>query len=112
MNVNLRREGMVLMQVNIDGSDYRHILTDTYVRELRDRVPAGIPSDHTPIRLLDLESETEEALVWIPTRTPGQDTVDGVLRVDPHPAWNRDYSMVMVNTFIDGTRRPLVLMMA
>lgn len=131
MNVNLRREGMVLMQVNVDGSDYRpitealpgsghptlhpdgrHILTDTYVRELRDRVPAGIPSDHTPIRLLDLESETEEALVWIPTRTPGQDTMDGVLRVDPHPAWNRDYSMVMVNTFIDGTRRPVVLMMA
>jgi hypothetical protein len=129
MNVNYRREGMVLMQVNYDGSDYRpiteqlpgsghptvhpngrNILTDTYVAELRDRVPAGIPDDHTPIRWLDLEKGTEEVLVWIPTRTPGQERA-GVLRVDPHPAWSRDWSMAMVNTYLDGTRRPLILMM-
>lgn len=28
-----------------------------------------------------------------------------------HPAWSRDWSMAMVNTFIDGTRRPVVLVM-
>lgn len=129
MNVNYRRHGMVLMQVNYDGSGYRpiteslpgsghptvhpdgrHILTDTYVGELRDRVPAGVPDDHTPIRWLDLTHESEQTLLWIPTKTPGQ-ALDAVLRVDPHPAWSRDWSMVMVNTFLDGTRRPLVVRM-
>lgn len=129
MNVNLHGRGMVLMQVNYDGSDYRpitekvpgsghptfhrdtrHILTDTYVNELPALRPDDVPDDHNPIRWIDAEAGSEEQLLWIPTSTPYQKN-ESVLRVDPHPAWSRDYRMAMVNTFIDGTRRPVVLVM-
>ena len=129
MNVNLHGRGMVLMQVNYDGTDYRpitekvpgsghptfhrdtrHILTDTYVNELPALRPPGVPDDHNPIRWIDTDAGTEEQLLWIPTATPYQKD-ESVLRVDPHPAWSRDYRMAMVNTFIDGTRHPVVLVM-
>jgi len=124
-----RGTGMVLMRVGYDGSDYRpitesvpgsghptlhpngrNILTDTYVNELPHLRPSSVPDDNNPIRWLDVEEGTEEHLLWIPTATPHQKT-DSVLRVDPHPAWSRDYRMAMVNTFLGGTRRPLVLIM-
>lgn len=124
-----RDRGMVLMQVNCDGSEYRpiteeipgsghptvhpdrrHILTDTYVYELAEHRPQEVPEDHTPIRWIDLDAASEEELLWIPTATPHQGTAS-VLRVDPHPAWSKDYSMVMINTYLDGTRRPLVVIM-
>lgn len=129
MNVNLRGQGMVLMQVNYDGSDYRpitesvpgsghptfhsdtrHMLTDTYANELPALRPAGVPDDHNPIRWIDVDAGTDEQLLWIPTLTPHQKQ-ESVLRVDPHPAWSRDYRMAMVNTFLDGTRKPVVLLM-
>ncbi len=129
MNVNVHGRGMILMQVNYDGSGYRpitervpgsghptvhpdgrRILTDTYANELPALRPNDVPDDYNPIRLLDIDAGTEEQILWIPTATPYQKT-ESVLRVDPHPAWSRDWSMAMVNTWLDGTRRPLLIEM-
>ena len=133
LSMNLRFDGagtgMLLVEAGIDGSNYRpitravpgsghptvhsdgvHVLTDTYVNELPDIRPASVPDDHNPIRWINVDAGTEETLAWIPTRTPHQAN-DSVLRVDPHPAWSRDWSMVMVNSFLGGTRTPLVIRM-
>jgi hypothetical protein len=131
MNVALhgRGTGMVLMQVKLDGTDYRpiteavpgsghptvhpdgrHILTDTYVNERPDLRPSTVDDAYNPIRWIDVEAGSEEQILWIPTATPHQAT-DSVLRVDPHPAWSRDWKMAMVNAWMDGTRRPVVIVM-
>jgi len=100
MNVALhgRGTGMVLMQVKLD------------VNERPDLRPSTVADAYNPIRWIDFQAGSEEQILWIPTATPHQAT-DSVLRVDPHPAWSRDWKMAMVNAWMDGTRRPVVIVM-
>jgi len=119
MNLNIDREVLRFVQVNRDGSDLRkmlddvpgsghptvtpdgrHILTDTYTQE------ATAFGDGTiPLRWVDLEKGDEDVLVRINTAQPHSDSV---LRVDPHPAWDRSWRYVTFNAFVDGTRRVYV----
>lgn len=58
----------------------------------------------TPIRWVDLEAETEATLVRIRSQ-PLEEGPLRVLRVDPHPAWDREFRRVVFNACLDGKRR-------
>jgi hypothetical protein len=77
----------------------RHILTDAYHFE---QVAFG--DGTAPIRLIDLNSQSESTLVRMATRPEfGGPKLE--LRVDPHPAWNEAHTRVAINGYADGTRR-------
>jgi Tol biopolymer transport system component len=76
--------------------DGRHILTDCYQHEKWRRADGS-----TPLRWIDLEMGTEEELVRMITKTK---PVESWLRLDPHPAWTRDWQWVAFNAVPDGTR--------
>ena len=119
MNLDLDRQGLRFVQVNADGSGLgkmldhcpgsghptvhaggAHLLTDTYTGE------KGSFGDGTvPLRWVDLKDGREEAIVRIQTKQP---VPDGVMRVDPHPAWDRTWRYVTFNGFVGGTRRVFV----
>jgi hypothetical protein len=119
MNLKIDRDVLRFVEVNADGTGLRkmltnttgsghptvhargtHILTDTYTDE------ATAFGDGTiPLRWIDLRTAEETVLVRINTRQP---TGDPVLRVDPHPAWDRTGRYVIFNAFVGGTRRVFV----
>jgi hypothetical protein len=119
MNLNIDREVLRFVQVNHDGSglrkmredvqgsghptvhpDGRHLLTDTYTWE-----PLAFGDGTIPLRWVDLKTGEESTIVRINTQTPAQ---DAVLRVDPHPAWDRSWRYVTFNGFVDGTRKVFI----
>lgn len=119
MNLNINRDVLRFVQVNADGSDLRkmlsdvqgsghptvypdgnHLLTDTYTSE-----GVAFGDGTIPLRWVNLATGEESTIVRINTLTPYEDSV---LRVDPHPAWDRTWRYVAFNAFIDGTRRVFV----
>lgn len=119
MNLNIDRDVLRLVEVNADGTGLRkmlantpgsghptvhangtHILTDTYTNE-----PTAFGDGTIPLRWIDLKTGGETALVRINTRQPCEDSV---LRVDPHPAWDRTWRYVAFNGFVGGTRRVFI----
>ena len=119
MNLNSDGDGLRFVQVNADGSGLSkmlddtmgsghptvhpngtHLLTDTYTWE------QGFFGDGTiPLRWVDRATGREETLVRINTQQPCKDSV---MRVDPHPAWDRTWRYVTFNGFVGGTRRVFV----
>lgn len=119
MNLNIDRDCMRFVQVAEDGTglrkmldqlpgsghptvypDGRHLLTDTYTWE---KVAFG---DGTiPLRWVNLQEGTEETIVRINTQQPCEDSV---MRIDPHPAWDRTWRYVTFNAYVGGTRRVFV----
>jgi len=116
MNLNINRDGLYFVQVNRDGSDLRkmlenvqgsghptvypgaqHLLTDTYTKE-----KTAFGDGTIPLRWVNLKTGEEQVIVRINT---GQPCKDSVLRVDPHPAWDRTWHFVTFNAFVDGTRK-------
>ena len=80
----------------------RHIVTDSYVGE-----PVAFGDGTTPIRLVDLETGQETMVARVRTQPPYEGP-KRVLRVDPHPAWDRSFRRVAFNACPDGTRRVYV----
>lgn len=125
MNLSVPGEGMRFHIFNWDGtgkqtlvphitgsghpsvhSSGRFLLTDAYPNEpvCRDEL--------VPIRLIDLERGTESTACWM--WTMGQNPYpesnrDGVLRVDPHPAWSRDHTRACFTGAPDGRRQLYVV---
>ncbi|MCL1909348.1 MAG: hypothetical protein FWG05_00260 [Kiritimatiellaeota bacterium] len=125
MNINLTPGDykLRLMQVNLDGSDFRqirdgligsghptvvagganrpgephHIITDSYEGE-----PVAFGDGTVPLRWINLRDGTEECLIRVNVRQP---CPDGAMRIDPHPAWDRTNRWLTFNGFVDGTRR-------
>lgn len=116
MNLMIDRDHLRLVQVNEDGSDLRkilnntlgsghpsvhpngrHLITDTYTWE-----ETSFGDGTIPLRWIDLHTETEKCLVRINTQQPCEDVV---MRVDPHPAWDRTWRYIAFNGYIGGTRR-------
>lgn len=116
MNLNIDRDCMRFVEVNEDGSGLRkmlddvtgsghptvhpdgvHLLTDTYTFE-----GSAFGDGTIPLRWVHLPRGTEQTIVRIRTQTPHEDSV---LRVDPHPAWDRSWRYVAFNAFVGGTRR-------
>ena len=73
-----------------------HLITDTYTSE-----SVAFGDGTIPLRWVDLKTGTEEAIVRINTKPIAR---DGVVRVDPHPAWDRTWRYVVFNGFVNGTR--------
>ncbi len=81
--------------------DGRHLLTDAYSTE-----PMANDDGTTPLRWVDYRAGRETTIARLPTRTPHQlQPGQNALRVDPHPAWSRDWRFVAFNAFAGGTRR-------
>ena len=123
MNLNIDREGLRFVQADFDGRNLRkmldrvtgsghptvspdgcHLLTDAYAWE-----PVAYGDGAVPLRWISLADGTETALARIPTN-PRE--ARGVLRLDPHPAWDRTGRWVAFNGFADGTRRVFLADMA
>lgn len=120
MNLNIDREGLRFVQVTAEGKKLTkildsvpgsghptvhpngtHLITDTYTQE-----PTAFGDGTIPIRWVDLATGKEKVIVRINTE---QLADDPVLRVDPHPAWDRTFRYVAFNGFVGGTRRVFVV---
>jgi hypothetical protein len=119
MNLNIDRDVLRFVQVNRDGSGLRrmfddvtgsghptvhpggkHLITDTYTWE-----QTAFGDGTIPLRWVDLATGEEQVLVRINTQQP---CPDSVLRVDPHPAWDRTWRYITFNAFVDGTRKVFI----
>jgi hypothetical protein len=121
MNLNTDGEGLRFARVRHDGHgcaalsravrgsghptmhpDDRHILTDAYPHE-----DVAYGDGTTPLRWIDVAAGTEQALLRIRTRSDFE-AESPALRVDPHPAWDRDFRRVAFNACPDGRRHVFV----
>jgi hypothetical protein len=121
MNLNLTGTGLRLASVRHDGADLRlldehlqasghptmhpdgvHVLTDAYVSE-----PLAYQDGTTPIRWLDLVNSRETELVRIRTAAPFAGPQQE-LRVDSHPAWDREYRRFAFNACPQGRRQVFI----
>jgi hypothetical protein len=121
MNLNTKGDGLRFARLAADGASLetlvpdlpgsghptlhpggRFLLTDAYVD---DAVAYG--DGTTPIRLVDLRDGTETALVRIRTQSAAERST-GVLRIDPHPAWDRSYTRIAFNACPNGRRQVFV----
>jgi len=82
--------------------DGRHLITDTYLGE-----PMAFGDGTVPIRWIDLETGHEECLLRIPSKQSVSQP-DSSMRVDPHPAWNRTWDAVAINSTLGGRRHVLI----
>jgi hypothetical protein len=117
MNLNLNGSGMRFVQMKYDGSDLRivapncqgsghptmhfdgiHILTDAYPAE-----PVSFGDGTVPIRWIDTRADSELALLRIES-VPRYEGRKRILRVDPHPAWDRSFTRFAFNA-CPGKRR-------
>jgi hypothetical protein len=121
MNLNLHGDGLRFVRVKYDGTeceamtqklmgsghptlhpDEKHILTDAYPHE-----PVAFGDGTTPLRWVDFDRGEEQTLIRIQT-APSFRGPKGQLRVDPHPAWDRQSRRIAFNACPDGTRRVYV----
>jgi len=119
MNLKLDYDRLKFCTFRYDGSDFkvlsetihgsghpsfhrdgRHIITDVYPDQ-----EMASKSKEVPIRLIDIEQQTEKNLCFV--FTLGMPNAN-VLRIDPHPAWSRDYSKVCFNASPEGRRQMFV----
>jgi len=122
--MNLIPEGKRLSfcQFRYDGSDFRvisqkhpggghpsitpdgkYLVTDAYTSE-----GVVLPNKEVPIRLLATESDEVEVICHMYTLGRKGDLGRGVLRLDPHPAWSRDFKRVCFNGAPEGRRQVFV----
>ena len=94
------------MLTTVEGSGHptlhpngRHILTDVYLHE-----KLSIGDGTGPIRWIDTKTNTEEAIIRI-NNDPPYTGPKKELRIDPHPAWDRDYKRIVFNGCDNGIRR-------
>lgn len=117
LNLKLDGRSMRFVAVNFDGTNLRElvrdtrgsghptvhpsgrILTDTYLQKW-DFPQYG--DGTVPLRWVDPKTRDECVAVRISVE---QNCVDNVLRVDPHPAWDREWRYITFNGVIGGTRR-------
>ena len=78
----------------------RYILTDAYPRE-----PMTLPNGEVPLRLIDSQADRETTLATIYTLGRQE---HNILRLDPHPAWSRDYKRFCFNGAPEGRRQLFV----
>jgi len=78
--------------------DMKYLISDCYVHE-----PMAQDHGEVPIRLVDLENEEERAICYVFTDLDIHG--EKVLRIDPHPAWDRDYRRLCFNGAPMGKRQ-------
>lgn len=117
MNLDIDGQpGLEIISVRADGGDLKVIfkpgsghpsahpqgkpliITDAYPDE-----PVAAKDGTSPIRLINLEKQTEQTLINIfVSMTAGE------FRVDPHPAWDRTGRFVAFNGFEGSTRNVFI----
>ncbi|MEX0684403.1 MAG: hypothetical protein WD267_04530 [Balneolales bacterium] len=125
-------DDMLFCQFRYDGSDFkvltekhigsghpsieassRFLVTDAYVKQ-----EYVVTNDEVPIRLIDLLTDEEYILCTISNDVGGngemytnEDRIIGGSqhKLDPHPAWSRDYKKVCINGAPDGARQVFVI---
>ncbi|SHF67612.1 hypothetical protein SAMN05444274_107146 [Mariniphaga anaerophila] len=80
--------------------DTSYLISDYYVGEYK-----KLGYDGSPIRLIDLNTDEEQAICTVFTDL---DIDASTFRVDPHPAWSRDYKKVCFNGAPNGIRQVFV----
>ena len=78
----------------------RYLISDAYPNE----AVVKNENEEVPIRLLDLNTDVEESICDIYTLGAGL----RLLRLDPHPAWSRDYNKVCFNGAPEGKRQVFI----
>ena len=82
----------------------KFLVTDAYQFE-----PLCRPDGCTPLRMVDLRTFQTTVLAWLPVAIPQERLLSDVgLRVDPHPAWDRSWRLLVFNAYVNGTRRVYV----
>lgn len=117
MNLGIYRQGLRFCQCGYDGSNLRPIgeftgsghpsfhhngrwgITDCYIQEC-----FTAPDRSIPIRLIDLETNTERALTRVDITTPGL-AKSYNFRLDPHPVWCDNDNFLIFNAMENGARR-------
>lgn len=121
MNLNSEGDGLRFARIGVGGAgletlshafrgsghptmhrDQDHILTDAYPHE-----SVAYGDGTTPIRWIDLRTSEETALLRIRTRSDFESR-EPALRVDPHPAWDREFRRIAFNACPDGRRQVFV----
>ena len=116
MNLTLGHDELRLCRFRPDGSEFtvlsesvygsghpsfhrngRYIIADSYPEEA-----FAARSGEVPVRLIDLEEQTEKDICFIFT---GGRPNASVLRIDPHVVWSRDYTKVCFNGASEGRRQ-------
>ena len=102
-------EGLSAFTEAVPGSGHpslhpgaRHMVTDG----MREGAPERVDGPDR-IRLVDVEAGTEKVVARVPIdpEFPGPRRE---LRIDPHPAWSRDFARIAFNGHREGTRRVFV----
>lgn len=78
--------------------DGKHIVTDAYISE---RV--AFRNGDVPIRIINTETDKVVSSLRVGTK-PAFSGPRQELRIDPHPAWSRDYSHLVFNASTEGRR--------
>lgn len=90
--------------VNADGS---YLLADTYPKQNWVASPKG----EVPIRLIDLRTDEEQMICSVATNVGNNGLAykkgepGSQYKLDPHPAWSRDYKKVCFNGAPEGRRQ-------
>ena len=125
-------EDMLFCQFKYDGSDFK-ILSENRIGSGHPSVEAGsrflvtdayikqhyvVVDDEVPIRLIDLKEDREYILCTIANDVGGGGemyTADdrkmggSQNKLDPHPAWSRDYKKLCINGAPDGKRKVFII---
>jgi len=80
--------------------DSTYLVGDYYVKEYK-----KLGYDNCPIRLINLDTDTEVHICQVFTDL---DISASTFRIDPHPAWSRDYKKVCFNGAPGGNRQVFV----
>ena len=80
--------------------DTSYLLSDYYVKEYK-----KLGLTESPIRLIDLNTDEEGSICTVYTDL---DIDNNTFRIDPHPAWSRDYKKVCFNGAPKGSRQVFV----
>jgi len=91
----------------------RYLLADAYPKQTY--VVSG--NGEMPLRLIDLKHDTETVICTMPTDVGGganqylpedRRTGGSHHKLDPHPAWNRDYTQICMNGAPEGRRQVFI----
>lgn len=89
------------------NADSTYLLADTYPKQ--HWIPS--PKGELPIRLIDLKTDHEQMICSIGTNVGNnwkaykKGETGSHYKLDPHPAWSRDYKKVVFNGAPDGRRQ-------
>jgi hypothetical protein len=125
-------EDMLFCKFRYDGSDFqvlsekhlgsghpsmepssRYLVTDAYIKQ-----EYVVIDNEVPIRLIDLHNDEEHILCTVANDVGGggemytpEDRITGGSqhKLDPHPAWSRDYKSICINGAPEGARQVFLL---